>query len=238
MTKTKLWLSIFALSSVLLMGTIAIQPIAFADDDDDDDDAEYLEIEESHVKIRNGKLVAHIETDDKIPKNGSGGPFGYGILTSGLENVLAITTHLCAADSPVQNNAPDSVCDPDKVVGLLEALTMGALKDVDFDGAKWHTHVLDLKEPDGFCASIGADLEVNIETSPDNNISPTPADGYKLKVRGDSVWVKAPLGDNNINPDGTGVAVVSFTLDLDAENGVITDLCLLNISSGNEDDDD
>ncbi len=38
MTKTKFWLSILAISVVLIAGSMAASPIAIADDDDDDDD--------------------------------------------------------------------------------------------------------------------------------------------------------------------------------------------------------
>jgi len=37
MTKTKFWLSILAISVVLIAGSLAVSPIAIADDDDDDD---------------------------------------------------------------------------------------------------------------------------------------------------------------------------------------------------------
>ena len=38
MGKTKYWLSILAISVVLIAGSLAVSPIAIADDDDDDDD--------------------------------------------------------------------------------------------------------------------------------------------------------------------------------------------------------
>jgi len=38
MTKTKYWLSILAISVVLIAGSLAVSPVAIADDDDDDDD--------------------------------------------------------------------------------------------------------------------------------------------------------------------------------------------------------
>jgi len=42
MIKTKFWLSILAISVVLIAGSLAVSPIAIADDDDDDDDEEQL----------------------------------------------------------------------------------------------------------------------------------------------------------------------------------------------------
>jgi len=38
MIRTKFWLSILAISVVLIAGSLAVSPIAIADDDDDDDD--------------------------------------------------------------------------------------------------------------------------------------------------------------------------------------------------------
>jgi len=38
MAKTKYWLSLLAVSVVLIAGSLAVSPIAIADDDDDDDD--------------------------------------------------------------------------------------------------------------------------------------------------------------------------------------------------------
>jgi len=37
-TKLKYWLSVLAISVVLIAGSLAVNPIAIADDDDDDDD--------------------------------------------------------------------------------------------------------------------------------------------------------------------------------------------------------
>ena len=94
MTKTKTWLSIFTIAGVFGLGIFAIQPTAFADDDDEG----IPQIEEAEVKIKKNFLKATIETEDDIPKDGSAGLFGYAILTSGLNNVLAMTTHECASD--------------------------------------------------------------------------------------------------------------------------------------------
>jgi len=44
MIKTKYWLSILAISVVLIAGSLAVSPIAIADDDDDDDDDDKIVI--------------------------------------------------------------------------------------------------------------------------------------------------------------------------------------------------
>jgi len=242
MIQTKVWLSIIAITGILTLGVAAVPPMAIADDEGD---SGIPQIEDASVKVKKNHLKVKIETEDKIPKDGSAGLFGYAVLTSGLNNVLAITTHLCASDSPVQNNAPNKVCPDAGAFGLLEALTGGDLLNKDYDGAKWHAHVLDLKPADGLdlddngviegeaeenagCAGIdGAALEVDFASTlgTGNNVSPD----YKLKVTKDTIKVKAPLGSNDVMPDGSGIGIVSFGIGATVnEVGTITDLCVLN----------
>ena len=68
MTKTKYWLSIVAIAAVLIAGSLAVSPIAIADDDDDDDDDEFekgkwLVAETVPLEgLQNGKLRAILDT--------------------------------------------------------------------------------------------------------------------------------------------------------------------------------
>jgi hypothetical protein len=71
-----------------------------------------------------------------IPLDGSGGAFGYAVLTGGFNNVLVLVTHLGLDDSEHE--------DP----------TSG-----------FHTHVLDLMDPTSHCQDIGADFEVDLDGS-------------------------------------------------------------------------
>jgi len=61
MTKTKFWLSLLAISVVLIAGSLAVSPIAFAGDDEDDDDL-------SSLQCPNGQTMTGIqfEDDDEI----------------------------------------------------------------------------------------------------------------------------------------------------------------------------
>jgi len=45
MTKTKYWLSLLAISVVLVAGSLVVSPIAIADDDDDDEVEASIEAE-------------------------------------------------------------------------------------------------------------------------------------------------------------------------------------------------
>ena len=55
MTKTKYWLSILAISVVLVAGSLAVSPIAIADDDDDDEEVEASI--EAELEIEQGDSV-------------------------------------------------------------------------------------------------------------------------------------------------------------------------------------
>ena len=230
MTTTKVWLSIIAITGILTLGVAVVPPMATADDEGD---SEIPEIDDVSVKVKKKHVKVTIETEDNIPHDGSAGLFGYAVLTSGTDNVLAITTHLCAADSLVQNNAPNSICPDDDAFGLVNALGLGDNKD--YDGAKWHAHILDLKPADGLpddpfggCASIdGAALEVDFASTlgTGNNVSPD----YTLKVKKDTIKVKAPLGGGDVTPNGDGISIVSFGIGATTDgNGNINDLCVLN----------
>ena len=83
----------------------------------------HLDIVNSKFKVKKGIVSAFVITADKIPIDGSAGAFGYGLITGfdengQPENVLALTTHLCAADSFVQGDATEEEC-PVTVVFLI-----------------------------------------------------------------------------------------------------------------------
>jgi len=242
MTQTKVWFSIIAITGILALGVAVAPPMAVADKKGD---SEIPQIKDVSVKVKKKHLDVKIKTDSKIPKNGKAGLFGYGVLTDGTNNVLAVTTHICASDSPYQGNAKNKTCPDDDAFGLLQALTAGELLNKDFDGAKWHAHILDLKAADGLdldnngiidgvaeetagCGGIdGADFEVDLGGTTDggNNVSPD----YKLKVKGDTIKVKAPLGGTDVTPSGDGIAIATFGLGATTDGfGNINDLCLVN----------
>ena len=217
MTKTVL-LGI-TLASILVASMFGLSALA--------DDPEIPGIKKVSVKSNKGNDYVHVQikTDDKLPKDGELGLFGYAVLTDGTNNVLAVTTHKCAADSLMQSNAPDSECPA--VVGVLTALTDGAVLNEDHDGADWHPHILDLTTPTGYCASAGADLEVDFESTLDeedpNNVSPTD---YVFAVGAKSFNIIGPMDSANIPNNELGGAV-AFTIGADADDdGNITDLCV------------
>jgi len=71
MTRTKYWLSLLAISVVLVAGSLAVSPIAIADDDDDDDDdfddnpCLQNEIDDDDsIRLGIHSTIAHVLDDD------------------------------------------------------------------------------------------------------------------------------------------------------------------------------
>ena len=115
------------------------------------------------ITVDGDLLKAKISTDGAIPKDGSVGAFGYGLLTDGTNNVLALTSHLCASDSPKQKNASNRLCsDPVGISILVDDFSV-------HDGANFHAHVLDLKPAQTNCTTTYEDeapeLEVDFEST-------------------------------------------------------------------------
>ena len=71
---------------------------------------DFLTIKIATTQSVTDKLEAKLITHGLIPKDGSGGAFGYGILTSaGLDGIIVATTHGGVLDSAIQKNANDPV---------------------------------------------------------------------------------------------------------------------------------
>jgi hypothetical protein len=73
---------------------------------------DFLTIQRAVVRVDNEEeeTTALLMTHGIIPKDGSGGAFGYGILTdAGLDGVEVTTTHAGIKDSKVQKDASDPV---------------------------------------------------------------------------------------------------------------------------------
>lgn len=211
--------AVFAVSFVFAQSSIAT-----------DDRARHLDIVDTDIETAtdNGEefLKATIKAAGPINNNGQLGAYGYGLLNDGTNNVLALTTHMCASDSPVQGNVPNGRCPAP--VGLL---------DEDFtrthDGPLFHAHVLDLKAATQACidATGNADgLEVDVGSSlATNGGLPGVSPDYPIKVSGNTITVgnvpTAALGDNSVE------AVVSFEIVGVATGNTITNLCVTNINA-------
>ena len=72
----------------------------------------FLDVKKAKVTIDDDDEFekAKIKTNAKIPKNGDGGAFGYGIISgAGLEAIAVTTTHGGVLDSEAQSDASDPV---------------------------------------------------------------------------------------------------------------------------------
>lgn len=210
MTNSK---TIFGLLAVVFaISMIAITPVLA------DSIPGYLVIKNSKIEIEDDEMEAKIITKGKIPKSGDGGAFGYGILASGTDNVLAITTHQCASDSPVQGPAGIEVCP--MTVSLPIAPPFDQHNDATF-----HAHILDLMAASSGCSALGAPLEVDVASTigTGNNVSPD----YDLKVKGNHIGVDASIGPSDVNPDGSPVGVVAFKIAPIVSGTDITNLCVI-----------
>src|SRR3989442_2817833 len=71
---------------------------------------DFLAIKIAITQSETNELEAELVTHGLIPKDGSGGAFGYGILTgAGLDGIIVATTHGGVLDSAIQKNANDPV---------------------------------------------------------------------------------------------------------------------------------
>jgi len=169
-------------------------------------------------------LKATIKAKGPIKNNGQFGAYGYGLFTDGGagNNVLALTTHMCASDSPVQGNVNDNRCP--NPVGLL---------DEDFtranDGPLFHAHILDLMGNSAECNAVDGNigLEVDVASSLATNggldgVSPD----FPIKVSGKTITVgNVPVSVLN---DNTVDAVASFEIVGLATGSALEHLCLTN----------
>ncbi len=179
---------------------------------------------------------------DMIPNSKTiGYAFGYGFVTGTNddgypENVLALTTHWCVADSFEQG--ADAPCG-DPTAGLLEALGFGDGTNEAHNDEKWHAHILDLKPSSAECiVAVGLadsphdettyEVDLGRTLATQNNLSP----GWTVTIDGGdiSVW-DVPRGDpHSAAYKKAGalyfgiVGIVDSTTD--PENPVVTNLCL------------
>ncbi len=198
---------------------------------------EYRQIVDTKVTVKTdsdgGVLKAEIKTADKIPKKGDGseGAFGFGLATGALigDPVLALTTHLCVADTLVQGNAKDKVCPA--TVGLLDLLGFPPGTDEMHDDAKFHAHMLILKAATAACP-VNTAAEVDIGASAayagDANSGDYLSPDWKVKVKGHKITVEnVPTG---ALPDAGVELIVSYGIVGVADaTTTVTNLCLTDL---------
>jgi hypothetical protein len=148
---------------------------------------DYLDIDKAVVGKTANKVQAVLQAHGHIPKDGSGGAFGYGILTTqGLNAIMVSTTHAGVLDSEDQRNANDP---------------------------RWHNHYVSLANvPNDPCGSDPAVTSITFQSPGEVVVSKNKAvmSNLPAKFTGTNALTGAPL---TLNP-GTNVQnVVSFVLE-------------------------
>ncbi|MGI9567094.1 MAG: hypothetical protein ACR2LL_08800 [Nitrosopumilus sp.] len=70
----------------------------------------FLEISKAEIEVDDEELEAELETHGIIPTDGTGGAFGYGVITgAGLEAIIVATSHPGVLDSDAQEYILDPV---------------------------------------------------------------------------------------------------------------------------------
>lgn len=132
------------------------------------------------------ETAAFLRTAGSIPQDGSGGAFGYGILTDvGLDGVIVTTTHAGVLDSEVQDDASDPV---------------------------FHNHYVELATGlSGLCEGPEV-ADLTFESPGDVNVLQRHVlmDDLPFSFSGTSALTDEPL---TITPGGNVEDVVSFTLE-------------------------
>jgi hypothetical protein len=150
--------------------------------------ADYLDIDRAVIAKDPKKLQAVLQTHGHIPKDGSGGAFGYGILTEDGEfnAVMVSTTHKGVKDSIKQNNKNDPV---------------------------WHNHYISLDTKNPLCADSPAAVKDITFQSP-GSIVVNKDRAVMSNMPATFTGTDALTGKKLTLSPGTDVDnVVSFTLD-------------------------
>ena len=147
----------------------------------------YLDIDKAVVAKAANKVQAVLQAHGHIPKDGSGGAFGYGILTTQqLSAIMVSTTHAGVLDSEDQRNANDP---------------------------RWHNHYVSLANvPDDACGSDPAVTAITFQSPGEVIVNNNKAVMTNLpaKFTGTDALSDAPL---TLTPGTNMQNVVSFVLE-------------------------
>ena len=161
----------------------------------------YLDIDKAVIATDPKKIQAVLQAHGHIPKDGTGGAFGYGILTEkgGFDAVIVSTTHKGVLDSVKQNG--------------------------DKNNPVWHNHYVSLGKND-FCETVVLDITYQSPGSVVVNKDKAVMSNLPATFTGTDSFTKEPL---TLTP-GTNVDnVVSFKLDPKTDAGELKAVCVTDI---------
>jgi hypothetical protein len=189
------------LSAAAFLGAFSLAPVLAIVVED------FLIIDRAVVRVdqEDEEIAAFLRTGGIVPKDGSGGAFGYGILTeAGLDGVIVTTTHAGVRDSEVQDDASDPV---------------------------FHNHYVELATGlSGLCQGPEV-ADLTFESPGDVNVLQrlVVMDDLPFSFSGTSALTDEPL---TITPGGNVEDVVSFTLEPKFDNeGNLDAVCVNDIRS-------
>ncbi|NOJ32863.1 MAG: hypothetical protein DA329_12070 [Candidatus Nitrosocosmicus sp.] len=189
--------------SLLLVTVISPASIAFASTSSDDED--FLNIREATIDADSDEMSAFLQTHGHIPTDGSGGAFGYGILTAeGLNAVVVSTTHSGVLDSEEQSDADDPV---------------------------WHNHFVTLAENSDACGNDPKVETITFESPGQVKIKNSNAD--LTQIPASFSGTDALTNDDLTIDPGTDVEdVVSFKLSPQFnDNDELEAVCVTDLQS-------
>jgi hypothetical protein len=165
---------------------------------------DYLDIDKAIVAKAVNKVQAVLQAHGHIPKDGNGGAFGYGILTTqGPSAIMVSTTHAGVLDSKEQRNANDPI---------------------------WHNHYVSLGEDSENCGANPAVTSITFQSPGEVIVNKNKAvlSNLPSTFKGTNALTGAPL---TLSP-GTNVQnVVSFVLEPIFNNaGGLEAVCVADIT--------
>ena len=180
-----------------LSAAIAVSPIIVSAVSD------FLNLRDVLVRKNPSGLDAVFKTHGLIPRDGSGGAFGYGLLTSkGLDAVIVSTTHKGVLDSETQRNANDPI---------------------------FHNHFVKLKTGVALCGSNPAVEKITFQSPGNIKIKSTDALQARIpkSLTGTDSLTGKPLA---LNPGNNVQNAVSFKLDPKFQDNTLVAVCVTDIS--------
>lgn len=189
------------LSAAAFLGAFSLAPVLATVVED------FLTIDRAVVRVdqEDEEIASFLRTGGVVPKDGSGGAFGYGILTeAGFDGVIVTTTHAGVRDSEVQDDASDPV---------------------------FHNHYVELATGlSGLCQGPEV-ADLTFESPGDVNVLQrlVVMDDLPFSFSGTSALTDEPL---TITPGGNVEDVVSFTLEPKFDDeGSLAAVCVNGITS-------
>jgi hypothetical protein len=196
-----MYILLVGLSAAALLSALSLAPVLATVVKD------FLIIDRAIVRVdqEDEEIAAFLRTGGVVPKDGSGGAFGYGLLTeAGFDGVIVTTTHAGVRDSEVQDDASDPV---------------------------FHNHYVELATGlSGLCEGPEV-ADLTFESPGDVNVLRrlVVMNDLPFSFSGTSALTDEPL---TITPGGNVEDVVSFTLEPKFDNeGNLDAVCVNDIRS-------